>query len=146
MKKIIILLMFSVFAIFFNSCKCFNSKPINPHVVGSTNLQYDSEIRMYYALIDSVKYPIHTVAIPDNNLGHRPSNVQPVKGMYVTVFTSHYYGFMAIAGKLTEAQIEEAYENYMFNSTVIFLAGLIIILLLILIVPNIISSFRKEHY
>ena len=108
MKKIIILLT-AVIATFFISCKSFDSKPIEPHIIGTAYLNYDAKSGLCYAEIDSIQYTVPEVTILNNNLkGGKTQQMPAVDGMQVTIYTSPYRtGIQAVVGEQTEEQIEE---------------------------------------
>ncbi|MBO7556172.1 MAG: hypothetical protein J6T72_02100 [Alphaproteobacteria bacterium] len=141
MKKVIILV--AVLATIFSSCSRFDSKPVEPHIIGVSNLQYDAKSGLYYCVIDSMQYTVSEVTIPDES-PRTYSKTQPmaaVEGMKVTIFTTpHHNGVQAVVGEQSEEQIEEMYkENHTFY--IVFL-GLMIIWVIIFIVPK---TNKKHH-
>ena len=81
----------------------FDSKPINPNIIGTSDLQYDSKSQLYYVSIDSMQYIVTKVVSAAQTL-------HPIEGMYVTVFTTHAYrGIQAVLGKVSGDEIEKLY-------------------------------------
>lgn len=119
------------------SCSFFDSKPINPQIIGSGNLQYDSGNGLWSVVIDSVRYSVATVTMKDgNSLSPKVTReITPVDNMYVTIFTSEQLtGLQAVGGKQSAEQIEALYHT---NSTVvIILFGLMGLCIILLIVPS----------
>jgi hypothetical protein len=133
MKRLIILV--AVLATFFSGCSWFDSKPVEPHIIGVSYLQYDAKSGLHYCVVDSMQYTVSQVTIPDEKMrSHsRSQEMAAVEGMKVTIFTTpQHTGVQAVAGEQTEAQIEEMYrENHTFE---IVFWGLIIIWVILLIV------------
>ncbi|MBO7556171.1 MAG: hypothetical protein J6T72_02095 [Alphaproteobacteria bacterium] len=136
MKRIIFVL--AILATFFTGCSWFDSKPINPKIIGVSYLQYDARLGNHYCVVDSTRYIVSEVTIPDKSSrsSSAPQQMAAVEGMKITIFTTQYRsGVQAVAGEQTEAQIEEIYkENYTFN---IVFWGLIIIWFILLILSKI---------
>ena len=142
MRKLLLFLLTAVLATSFG-CSRFDSKPIEPHIIGVSNLQYDKRSGLYYCVVDSMQYTVSEVTIPDNSM-RTFSKTQPMaaaEGMKVTIFTTpHHNGVQAVVGEQNEAQIEEMYkENHTFY--IVFL-GLVIIWVIIFIVPK---TNKKHH-
>ena len=128
----------AVIAVLFSSCSWFDSKPINPKIIGVSYLQYDAKSGNHYCVVDSTRYIVSEVTIPDKSSrsSSAPQQMAAVEGMKITIFTTQYRsGVQAVAGEQTEAQIEEIYkENYTFN---IVFWGLISIWVIVLILSKI---------
>lgn len=81
----------------------FDSKPINPDIIGTSELQYDSKSQLCYVCIDSMQYIVTKVVSSAQTL-------RPIEGMCVTVFTTHAYsGIQAVLGKVSGDEIEKLY-------------------------------------
>ena len=139
MKKLS--LMFIALSVMLTSCSWFDSESINPKIIGTGSIQYDTTRELWYVVIDSAQYTITRVTIPDNNprtLGPT-QGIEPVEGMLVTIFTSEcMLGVQAVAGNQSVQQIEELYHT---NDT-----GFVIILGLVFIVSimALVSDFSKK--
>lgn len=120
MKKLLFLAM-AVLAICFIGCTHSDSKKVDPSIIGTTYLQYDSESNRCYAVIDSTEYPVPEVFIPQDN-GYsslKTSQIKYVDEVYVTLFTSpHLKGVNAFVGKQTEDQIRQMCKGYVEIETI----------------------------
>ena len=132
MKKLFFMLSI-MFSMILTSCSWFDSDPIEPNIIGSGNLQYETKSGTWFVVVDSTQYTVATVTILDNNPHSygKIQDVEPVEGMLVTVFTSpRMTGVQAVAGNQSVKQIEELYHR---NST----SGVILLGLLLLCVLGI---------
>lgn len=134
MKRSVFLLMVAL-SVTLTGCSMFDSAPVKPDIIGTGNLQYDTQHGLWFTVIDSTQYTITSVTIPDYN-PHSFSVVQsmePVEGMLVTVFNfERQIGIQAVAGRLSEQQIEDMYhENY--GAEVIILSFILICIIAIFV-------------
>lgn len=138
MKKLLFLAM-AVLATFC-SCSRFDSKPIEPNIIGVGYLQYDSVSQTCYTTVDSMSYTVTSVTIPNEDL-HSWSvtqDIAPMEGAKVTIFTSKKsHGIQAVLGEQDEEQIEALYhKNYTAGIIVLSIFGVAIILLVIMDIPK----------
>ena len=130
MKKIVFMLI-AAFSVMLTSCSAFDSEPIEPKIIGYSNLQYEAKTDTWFVEVDSTQYTIISVTIPDNSprtLGNT-QEMKPVEGMLVTVFTSHRMnGLQAVTGEQSVKQIEEFYHT---NDTGVFVVFGILLLCVI---------------
>lgn len=113
------------------SCSWFDSKPIEPKILGVSHLQYDAKSGLWIAEIDSTQYTVSEVTIPDNSSRsyHKIQYLTPSGDMEVTVFVSpHMRGVQAVLGKQSAEQIEEMYrENHTFGVIVLGFIALFVV-------------------
>lgn len=134
MKKVKLLFLIMVVMTTFASCSWFDSDPIEPKIIGTDYLHCDDGNGICYVTIDSINYPVSSVVIPDENprtvLDSRQLNT--VGEMQVTIFKCKKFdGIQAVAGKQSEADIEDLYYE---NSTLFFvLMGILFICIAVLI-------------
>ncbi len=132
MKKLLFLAM-AVLAICFIGCTHSDSKKVDPSIIGTTYLQYDSESNCCYAVIGSTQYPVHEVLIPSKN-GYNPlktSQIAYVEDVNITLFTSpHFKGVQAVVGRQNEAMIKENCEAQI-NFYIILIIGLAFVLAIV---------------
>jgi len=139
MKNLVFVLI-AALSVALTGCSAFDSKPIEPNVIGSGNLQYEAKSGTWFVVVDSTQYTVATVTILDNNPRSfsKIQSVEPVEGMLVTVFTSpRKTGVQAITGEQSVEQIEELYRT---NVSII----LIIFGLLVLCVIGVVSRKNEE--
>lgn len=116
MKKIVFMLI-AMFGVVLTACSAFDSKLIEPKIIGTGNLQYEAKSGTWFVVIDSTQYTIACVTMPDHNprTSSNTQDIDPVEGMLVTVFTSQSMkGPQAVIGRQSVEQIEELYHT---NST-----------------------------
>ena len=122
MKKFVFMLI-AAFSVMLTSCLAFDSKPIEPKIIGTGNLQYEAKTDTWFVVIDSTQYTITSVTIPEHSprtIGHT-QDINPVEGMLVTVFTSHSMkGLQAVTGKQSVNEIEEFYHTNYTGILVVF--------------------------
>jgi hypothetical protein len=122
MKKIVFMLI-AAFSVMLTSCSAFDSEPIEPKIIGCSNLQYEAKTDTWFVEVDSTQYTIISVTIPDNSprtLGNT-QEMKPVEGMLVTVFTSpRMKGLQAVTGKQSVEQIEEFYHTNDTGVVIVF--------------------------
>ncbi len=127
MKKIVFMLI-ATFSAMLTACSTFDSEPIEPKIIGTSNLQYEAKSNTWFVVIDSTQYTIVNVTIPEHSprtLGNT-QDIEPVEGMLITVFTTQRMkGLQAVAGKQSIEQIEELYHT---NCTGAFIVCSIMIL------------------
>ncbi len=130
MKKLVFALI-AVLSVALTGCSAFESKPIEPNIIGTGNLQYEAKSGTWFVVVDSTQYTVATVTIPDNNphsYGKR-QDVEPVGGMLVTVFTSpRMNGIQAVTGRQSIEQIEELYHTD--ETVVVVVFGLLLLCVL----------------
>ena len=130
MKKLVFMLV-AALSVALTGCSAFDSEPIEPKIIGTGNLQYETKSGTWFVVVDSTQYTVATVTILDNNPHSygKTQNVEPVEGMLVTVFTSpRKTGVQAVTGRQTAEQIEELYHT---NSTTgVILLGLLLLCVL----------------
>lgn len=121
MKKFVFMLI-AMFSVVVTACSTFDSDPIEPKIIGTGNLQYEAKTGTWFVVIDSTQYTITSVTIPGHNprtIGH--TDINPVEGMLVTVFTSHSMkGLQAVTGEQSVKQIEEFYHTNYTGVLVVF--------------------------
>ena len=137
MKKLVFALI-AALSVALTGCSAFDSEPIEPKIIGTGNLQYETKSGTWFVVVDSTQYTVANVTILDNNPRSygKTQNVEPVEGMLVTIFTSpRKTGVQAVTGKQSIEQIEELYHT---NSTtgVILLGLLLLCVLGIAILPR----------
>ena len=113
MKKLIFVLI-AVLSVALTGCSCFDSKPIEPKIIGTGNLQYEVKSGTWFVVVDSTQYTVTDVTVrnPDKYAFIITQNVEPVEGMSVTVFTSpRMKGVQAVTGKKSIEQIEAVYHS-----------------------------------
>ena len=97
-------------------CSCFDSKPVNPQIIGFGRLGYDSQEDFHFVATDSMFYVIDDLTIYENSLrGYSVVKSQPsLEGVQVTMFTCDARpGIQAIPFSPTVQEIEDLYhENY----------------------------------
>ena len=122
MKKFVFMLI-AAFSVMLTACSAFDSKPIEPKIIGTGNLQYEAKTDTWFVVIDSTQYTITSVTIPEHSprtIGHT-QDINPVEGMLVTVFTSHSMkGLQAVTGKQSVNEIEEFYHTNYTGILVVF--------------------------
>lgn len=130
MKKLVFALI-AALSVALTGCSAFDSEPIEPKIIGTGNLQYETKSGTWFVVVDSTQYTVANVTILDNNPRSygKTQNVEPVEGMLVTVFTSpRKTGVQAVTGKQSVEQIEELYHT---NSTTgVVLLGLLLLCVL----------------
>ena len=121
MKKFVFMLI-AMFSVVVTACSTLDSDPIEPKIIGTGNLQYEAKTGTWFVVIDSTQYTITSVTIPGHNprtIGH--TDINPVEGMLVTVFTSHSMkGLQAVTGEQSVKQIEEFYHTNYTGLLVVF--------------------------
>lgn len=120
----------------FASCSWFDSKPIQPKIVGTTYLHYNAYADGYYATIDSVEYRVIYIF---------PKMIDPIDGMKVTVFETRDSELHTCAGEKSEEEIEELYICNNIFIILVCLGGFIVILGMILIVIIVLAKKQKDH-
>ena len=137
MKKLLLFLASAILVTCLICCKRFDSKPVGPHIIGVSNLQYDAKSGTYFCVIDSTRYMVSEVTIPDKSM-RTYSRTQPmsaVEGMKVTLFTTpQHSGVQAVAGEQSKEEIEEMYKQN--NTFYIVFIGLMIIWVIVIIIPK----------
>lgn len=122
MKKFVFMLI-AAFSVMLTACSAFDSKPIEPKIIGTGNVQYEAKTDAWFVVIDSTQYTITSVTIPEHSprtIGHT-QDINPVEGMLVTVFTSHSMkGLQAVTGEQSVKQIEEFYHTNYTGILVVF--------------------------
>lgn len=116
MKKLVFMLI-AMLSVTLTSCSWFDSAPIEPKILGVSNLHYDAQSGTYSVMIDSNQYTISQVTIPENDPHSMgvTQDIAPIEGMQVTVFTSpRMHGIQAVSGKQSVTDIENLYHT---NST-----------------------------
>ena len=145
MKKIILAM--AVLVTSFMSCS-LDSRKVDPNIIGTAYLQYDSTNNLCYAVIDSIEHPVSEVFIPRNN-GYSPletSQIMHLDEVNVTLFTSpHLKGVNAIVGKQTEAQIAEMCKKSI-ETKIFVMSVLIFIIILVGWVFFEIEVKEKKHH
>ncbi len=128
MKKLVFMLM-AALSVALTSCSWLDSKPIEPDIIGTGNVQYDAVEGIWFTEIDSIRYIVTRVTIPNTNqrLAGPIQEIAPVEGMYVTLFTSpRMKGTQAVAGRQSMWQIEDIYYvNYSIGMIAILIPLLI---------------------
>ncbi len=127
MKKLVFVLM-AALSVALTGCSWFDSKPIEPHILGTANLQYETKSGTWYVVIDSAQYTVANVTIREQNprsIG-KTQDIAPVDGMLVTVFTSpKMTGIKAVVGEQSVDDIEELYRTN--DAGVIMVFGLLLL-------------------
>lgn len=122
MKKFVFMLI-AAFSVMLTACSAFDSKPIEPKIIGTGNLQYEAKTDAWFVVIDSTQYAITSVTIPEHSprtIDHT-QDINPIEGMLVTVFTSHSMkGLQAVTGKQSVNEIEEFYHTNDTGILVVF--------------------------
>ena len=130
MKKLVFALI-ATLSVALTGCSAFDSEPIEPKIIGTGNLQYETKSGTWFVVVDSTQYTVANVTILDHNLRSygKTQNIEPVEGMLVTIFTSpRKTGVQAVTGKQSIEQIEELYHT---NSTTgVILLGLLLLCVL----------------
>ena len=120
--KTFVFMLIAMFSVVVTACSTFDSDPIEPKIIGTGNLQYEAKTGTWFVVIDSTQYTITSVTIPGHNprtIGH--TDINPVEGMLVTVFTSHSMkGLQAVTGEQSVKQIEEFYHTNYTGVLVVF--------------------------
>ena len=98
------------------ACTGFARDPIEPNIIGTGNLQYDTKNGTWFVVVDSTKYTVNSVISSDQAVrteSKRQSvEVEPAEGMLVTIFVfPHLRGIQAITGKKSITEIEETYSQ-----------------------------------
>ena len=107
-------MLIAVLSVALTGCSWFDSKPIEPKIIGTGNLQYEVKSGTWFVVVDSTQYTVTDVTVrnPDKYAFIITQNVKPVEGMSVTVFTSpRMKGVQAVTGKQSIEQIEELYHS-----------------------------------
>ncbi len=142
MKKL--LFMFIALSVMLPSCSWFDSEPINPKIIGTGNIQYNTKSELWYVVVDSSQFTVTQVTIRDNN-PHTHSTTQevsPVEGMLVTIFTSErMLGLQAVTGRQSVEQIEELY--YTNDTGVVIILGFVLLCIVMCLTG--VSISRKER-
>lgn len=116
MKKLFFCVLTIAFSAVLTGCVSFESKPINPTIIGVGRMSYDANSDVYFVPIDSTNYPITKYTIPnrDMRIVSATEDIEPVEGVLVTVYTSPKQdGIQAVKGNLSVEQIEKLYHvNY----------------------------------
>ncbi|MBQ8482621.1 MAG: hypothetical protein IJ532_08865 [Alphaproteobacteria bacterium] len=119
MKKLVFMLI-AALSVALTGCSAFESKPIEPKIIGTTFLQEDKGL--IFAEFDSVRYA-PTIIYTGEKAGRDAveMKVKPFVGMQVTVFTSNIHQEpVFFVGKATVKQIEKYYEvNYIFSIIIV---------------------------
>ena len=139
MKKLVFMLV-AALSVALTGCSAFDSEPIEPKIIGTGNLQYETKSGTWFVVVDSTQYTVANVAIPDSNPRSVAKNqsIEPVEGMLVTVFTSpRITGVQAVSGEQSTEQIEELYKT---NSSI----TLVVFGLLVLCVIGVVSRKNEE--
>lgn len=142
MKKL--LFMFIALSVMLPSCSWFDSEPINPKIIGTGNIQYNTKSELWYVVVDSSQFTVTQVTIRDNNphAYGTTQKVSPVEGMLVTIFTSErMLGLQAVTGRQSVEQIEELY--YTNDTGVVILLGFLLLCIVICLTG--VSISRKER-
>ena len=130
MKNLVVVLI-AALSVALTGCSAFDSTPIEPNIIGTGNVQYEAKSGTWFVVVDSTQYTVANVTILDHNPRSygKTQNVEPVEGMFVTIFTSpRKTGVQAVTGKQSAEQIEELYHT---NSTTgVILLGLLLLCVL----------------
>lgn len=142
MKKL--LFMFIALSVMLPSCSWFDSEPINPKIIGTGNIQYNTKSELWYVVVDSSQFTVTRVTIRDNNphTYGTTKDVSPVEGMLVTIFTSErMLGLQAVTGRQSVEQIEELY--YTNDTGVVIILGFLLLCIVMCLTG--VSISRKER-
>ena len=113
-RKLTTCLFLAMLSVALTACSTFDSKPIEPKIIGTGNLQYEAKSGTWFVVVDSTQY---TVA--------QTKSFEPVEGMLVTIFTSpRKTGVQAVTGKQSAEQIEDLYHR---NYTVLIVLAVILL-------------------
>ena len=109
-QKIVFLLIFAL-SVILTSCSCFDSKPINPKILGVGNVECDSVQEICFVRVGAYQY-VATEVILSCSQGKSCITRNPKEGMLVTVFTSPtFMGARMVAGEQSVEQIEDMYHT-----------------------------------
>lgn len=126
MKKLVFALI-AALSVALTGCSAFDSEPIEPKIIGTGNLQYETKSGTWFVVVDSTQYTVANVTILDHNPRSygKTQNVDPVEGMLVTIFTSpRKTGVQAVIGHQSVEQIENLYHR---NYTVLIVLAVILL-------------------
>ena len=113
MRKLVFMLI-AALSVALTACSTFDSKPIEPKIIGTGNLQYEAKSGTWFVVVDSTQY---TVA--------QTQSFEPVEEMLVTIFTSpRKTGVQAVIGHQSVEQIEDLYHR---NYTVLIVLAVILL-------------------
>ena len=148
MKKVLLILVGVLIALLFVSCSCFDSAPVEPKILGVSNIVDDSGL--VFVEIDSVRYPVKCVYVGETHprVGG-DITIVPVDGMLVTVVmmegNTSYKGVQFMLGKWTEEQIEQAFHRN-YTILVVALGGILICVVGILFIAYIEDQRKSRMY
>lgn len=116
MQKVLLIPVSVLIALLFVGCSCFDSKPVEPKILGISRIVDDGGL--VFVEIDSVRYPVKFVYTGETHprIGDDVT-ITPVDGMFVTVVqmegNTAYKGMQFMLGEWNKEQIERAfYRNY----------------------------------
>ena len=113
-RKLTTCLFLAMLSVALTACSTFDSKPIEPNIIGTGNLQYEAKSGTWFVVVDSTQY---TVA--------QTKSFEPVEGMLVTIFNSpRKSGVQAVIGQKSVEQIEDLYHR---NYTVLIVLAVILL-------------------
>ena len=133
MKKFAFMLLTLTLSMMLTGCKWFDSKPIDPKIIGTGYIhQLDNGI--YTVEISAVVYCV-TEVYTSKGKGDKPVISQPIDGAIVTVVlfqnaeAGRGTGVKFILGEWNEAQIEDAFRT---NNTPGFCILMLLVVLIII--------------
>ena len=145
MKKVLFLIVMA--AMLFVGCSCFDSKPVEPKILGVTHILYDRGLT--YVEIDSMRYPVNYVFSGEKDRRTGPIRINPAERMVVTVaeFTGGdsrgIRGTQFLLGEWDEERIEDLFHS---NYTLPYLyAGCFFLLIFYYISKVIIADIRNSR-
>jgi len=113
-RKLTTGLFLAMLSVALTACSTFDSKPIEPKIIGTGNLQYEAKSGTWFVVVDSTQYTVANVTVrnPDKYAFSTTQNIEPIEGMLVTIFTSpRINGVQAVTDKKSIEQIEAVYHS-----------------------------------
>lgn len=143
MKKIALMLTV-VLSMTLTSCSLFESKKIEPQVIGTGILLYNSQYDLWFVPIDATSYyDISAIKNPASSAHiFKPEEIRPTQemaGHIVTIFTAKKKkGLHAVLGDQSAEQIEALYHHNDTGAVIGFIC-------LMLVCMAIIAAKNKER-